>query len=59
VAPTRFAGFSSGVDAAVLLAGFGLAVAPFDFQHGILEKPTNDIDTVFAMFSRRPDALVG
>ena len=51
--------FSSGVDAAVLLAGFGLAVAPFDFQHGILEKPTNDIDIVVAMFSRRPDALVG
>jgi len=51
--------FSSGLDAAVLLAGFGLAVAPFDFQHGILEKPTNDIDIVVAMFSRRPDALVG
>ena len=50
---------SSGVEAAVLLAGFGLAVAPFDFQHGILEKPTNDIDIVLAMFSRRPDALVG
>ena len=44
--------FSSGVDAAVLLAGFGLAVAPFDFQHGIHEKPTNDIDAVLAMFSR-------
>ena len=51
--------FSSGVDAAVLLAGFGLAVAPFGFQHGSLEEPTNDVDTVLAMFSRRPEALVG
>jgi hypothetical protein len=51
--------FSSGVDAAVLLAGFGLAVAPFDFQHGIHEKPTNDIDIVLAKFSSRPEALVG
>jgi hypothetical protein len=50
---------SSGIDAAVLLAGFGLAVAPFGFQDGILEEPTNDVDTVLAMFSRRPDALVG
>jgi hypothetical protein len=43
----------------MLLAGFGLAVAPFDFQHGIHEKPTNDIDAVLAMFSRSGQALVG
>jgi hypothetical protein len=50
---------ASGVDSAVLLAGFGLPVAPFDFNLGILEKPSNDIDTVLAMFSRWTDAFVG
>lgn len=50
---------ASGVDAAVLLAGFGLAVAPFDFNLGILEKPSDDIDTVLTTFSRWPSAFVG
>jgi hypothetical protein len=50
---------ASGVDAAVLLAGFGLSVAPFDFILGILEEPSNDIDTVIAMFSRWKNAFVG
>jgi hypothetical protein len=50
---------ASGVDAAVLLAGFGLAVAPFDFNLGILEKESDDIDTVLSMFSRWPSAFVG
>jgi hypothetical protein len=50
---------AEGVDAAVLLAGFGLPVAPFDLTMGILEKPSNDIDRVVAMFSRWPTALVG
>ncbi len=50
---------ASGVDAAVTLAGFGLSVAPFDFNLGILEKPSDDIDTVLAMFSRWPSGLVG
>jgi hypothetical protein len=50
---------SSGVDAAVLLAGFGLAVAPFGPKQGILEEPTNDIDAILAMFSRSARALVG
>jgi hypothetical protein len=43
-----------GVDAAVALAGFGLPVAPFDRNiTRILEKPSNDIDTVLGMFARR------
>jgi hypothetical protein len=50
---------ASGVDAAVLLAGFGLPVAPFDFSLGIIEKPSNDIDTVLAMFSRWSSGIVG
>jgi hypothetical protein len=50
---------ASGVDAATLLAGFGLSVAPFDFTLGILEKPSNDIDAVLAMFSHWPSAFVG
>jgi hypothetical protein len=50
---------ASGVDAAVLLAGFGLPVAPFVFRHGMLEEPSNDIEAVLAMFSRRTEALVG
>jgi hypothetical protein len=48
-----------GADAAVLLAGFGLAVAPFDFNLGILDKPSDDIGTVLTMFSRWPSAFVG
>jgi hypothetical protein len=50
---------ASGLDAAVVLAGFGLSVAPFDFSLGILEKPSDDIDTVLSMFSRWPSGLVG
>jgi len=35
-----------GVRAAVVLAGFGLPVAPFDLKAmRILAKPSNDIDT--------------
>jgi len=50
---------ASGADAAVMLAGFGLRIAPFDFKQGILEEPSNDIDAVLAMFSRWTNALVG
>jgi hypothetical protein len=50
---------ASGADAAVVLAGFGLRIAPFDFKQGILEERSNDIDEVLAMFSRWTNALVG
>jgi hypothetical protein len=58
IATSAFA-VAKGVDAAVLLAGFGLPVAPFAFKQGILEEPSNDIEAVLAMFSRRTEALVG
>jgi hypothetical protein len=51
-----------GIHAAVVLAGFGLPVAPFDLARGrgrILEKPSNDIDTVLQLFSRDKGAFVG
>jgi hypothetical protein len=50
---------ASGVDPAILLAGFGLRVAPFDFNQGVVEHPSNEIDAVQAMFSRWPNAFVG
>jgi hypothetical protein len=58
VAGDAFA-MASGLDAAVVLAGFGLSVAPFDFSLGILEKPSDHIDTVLAMFSRWPAGSSG
>jgi hypothetical protein len=49
-----------GVDSAVVLAGLGLPVAPYDLEAVcILEKPTKDIDTVLALFSRDKTAFVG
>jgi hypothetical protein len=49
-----------GVHAAVVLAGFGLPVAPFDLARAsILGKPSNDIDTVLQLFSRDKGACVG
>jgi len=49
-----------GIYAAVVLAGFGLPVAPFDLQATrILAKPSNDIDTVLDLFSRDKGAYVG
>jgi hypothetical protein len=49
-----------GVRAAVVLAGFGLPVAPFDLKAmRILAKPSNDIDTVQALFSADKGAYVG
>jgi hypothetical protein len=44
-----------GVYAAIVLAGYGLPVAPFDLKGmRILAKPSNDIDTVLArpLFAR-------
>jgi hypothetical protein len=58
IASDAFA-IASGIDAAVLVAGFGLPVAPFDFRQGILEEPSNDIDAVLTMFSRSTNAFVG
>jgi len=49
-----------GRHAAVVLAGYGLAVAPFDLEAmRILAKPSSDIDTVLALFSRDKGAYVG
>jgi hypothetical protein len=49
-----------GLYAAVVLAGYGLPVAPFDLEASrILAKPSNDIDTVLGLFSRDKGAYVG
>lgn len=49
-----------GIYAAIVLAAFGLRVAPFDLQGSrILGKPSNDIDTVCALFSSEKTAFVG
>ena len=51
---------AAGVYAAIVLAGFGLPVAPFDLEKAcVLEEPTNDIDTVVAQFARWKTAYVG
>src|ERR1700730_5682809 len=51
---------ASGVDAAVVLAGFGLPVAPFDWRTSrTIDKASNDIDTVLALVSRHKAAYVG
>jgi hypothetical protein len=49
-----------GIHAAVVLAGYGLPVAPFDLETmRILAKPSNDIDTVQSLFSLDRGAFVG
>jgi hypothetical protein len=49
-----------GVDSAVVLAGYGLSVAPYDLEAMcILAKPTNDIDAALTLFSRDKTAFVG
>lgn len=51
---------AAGVDAAIVLAGFGLPVAPFDRkQPRILAEPSNDIDKVAEAFARFKTAYVG
>jgi hypothetical protein len=52
---------ATGVDAAVVLAGFGLPVAPFDREvDRILGQPSNDIDTVLSLFAHSSkNAVVG
>lgn len=49
-----------GLHAAVVLAGYGLPVAPFDLKASrIVAKPSNDIDTVLELFSHDKAAHVG
>ena len=49
-----------GIYAAIVFAGFGLPVAPFDLGAArILAKPSNDIDTVLSLFSWDKGAYVG
>lgn len=49
-----------GVRAAVVLAGYGLPVAPFDLEEmRIKAQPSNDIDAVQAMFAADKGAYVG
>ncbi|MGC2199362.1 MAG: hypothetical protein WA633_04320 [Stellaceae bacterium] len=49
-----------GIHAAVVLAGYGLPVAPFDLEEmRIRAKTSNDIDTVLDLFSRDKGAYVG
>jgi hypothetical protein len=52
--------FTTGLHAAVVLAGYGLPVAPFDLRAmRIVATPSNDIDTVLQLFSRDKGAYVG
>jgi hypothetical protein len=49
-----------GVYAAIVLAGLGLPVAPFDLERmRITANPTNDIDAVQALFASDKGAYVG
>jgi hypothetical protein len=51
---------ATGTDAAIVLAGFGLPVAPFDRKTPrVLAEPSNDIDTAASMFSKWKTAYVG
>jgi hypothetical protein len=51
---------AAGIDAAVVLAGFGLHVAPVDRKSPrLLADASNDIDTVIDRFSRWKTAFVG
>jgi hypothetical protein len=51
---------ASGVDAAVVLAGYGLPVAPYNCTAPLIfEEPSNDIDTVIDLFSSSKSEIVG
>ncbi len=51
---------AAGIDAAVVLAGFGLPVAPFDLEDKrIIGKPSNDIDSVLRLFRGLENAPIG
>ncbi len=59
-APSDAFAIASGSDAAIVLAAFGLPVAPFDRKNPqILATPSNDIDEVAERFSRYKTAYVG
>lgn len=59
-APSDAFAVAAGVDAAIVLAAFGLEVAPFDRKRNqILAETTNDIDEVAANFARWKTAYVG
>jgi hypothetical protein len=59
-APSSAFAMASGPDAAIVLAGFGLPVAPFDRKKAqILGTPSNVIDEVAEQFSRFKTAYVG
>ena len=48
-----------GIDAAIVLAGLGLSVAPFDKKNPrVLAKPSNDIDIVASNFAKWKTAYV-
>jgi hypothetical protein len=50
----------SRTDAAIVLAGYGLPVAPFDLeQMRIIAKPSRDIDTALRLFASWEAAPVG
>lgn len=51
---------AAGIDAGIVLAGFGMEVAPFDRKSPrILAQPSNDIDAVKREFLKYKTALVG
>jgi hypothetical protein len=57
--PTDAFAFATGPDAAIVLAAFGLPVAPFDRKTPrILANPSNDIDVVARNFARWKTAYV-
>ena len=58
--PGRCLRNARGVHAAVVLAGYGFPVAPFDPEGmRILAEPSGDIDTVLDLFSGDKGAYVG
>lgn len=58
--PSDAFAMASGLDAAIVFAGFGLPVAPFDRKKlQILATPSNVIDEVVECFSRFKTAYVG
>jgi hypothetical protein len=49
---------AKGIDSAIVLAGAGLPVGPLDTAGRIVGKPSNDVDTVRALFAGHEAALV-
>jgi hypothetical protein len=58
--PGSIVGSVGGIESALVLAGAGLPVAPFDGGgRRIIGRPSNEIDTVLTLFAGNEDALVG